>query len=218
MTGIDTTYADLGLALPQSQAQKQSLGQDDFLRLMTTQLQNQDPFKPMESGDFLGQIAQFSTVSGIQELQSAFSTLAASLSSSQTLQAASLVGRSVLVPSDSGYLPAEGALQAAAELPASGQLLVDLVDAGGQVVRSLDLGAQAAGTQRFSWDGLDASGQRLAEGSYTLRARLVQGATQQAVGTLAVGRVESVALGAGGLNLELLGLAPAALAEVQQIL
>ncbi|MFP5305549.1 MAG: FlgD immunoglobulin-like domain containing protein, partial [Gammaproteobacteria bacterium] len=81
-----------------------------------------------------------------------------------------------------------------------------------------DLGAQAAGTVRFAWDGLDASGQRLAEGSYTMRARLVQGGTQQAVDTLAVGRVESVALGAGGLTLDLLGLAPAALAEVQQIL
>ncbi len=217
MTAIDSTYADLGLALQQPAA-KQSLGQDDFLRLMTTQLQNQDPFKPMESGEFLGQIAQFSTVSGIQEMQQSFETLAASLSSSQTLQAASLVGRSVLVPSDIGYLPAGGELQAAAYLPAGGQLVVDVVDASGQVVRNLDFGLQSAGVTRFTWDGRSNAGETLAEGSYSLRARLVQGSAQQSLSTMAVGRVESVAIGTSGLNLELFGLAPAALADVLQIL
>lgn len=218
MTTIDTSrYADLGLALQQPAAQKE-LGQADFLRLMTTQLRHQDPFKPMENGEFLGQIAQFSTVSGIQEMQQSFASLAASLTSNQTLQAATMVGRSVLVPSEIGYLPDDGELQGAAYLPASGQLVVDIVDAGGQVVRNLDMGTQAAGLARFAWDGRNNAGEQLPEGSYVLRARLVQGNAQQSAATLAVGRVQSVVLGAGGLNLELLGLAPAALADVYQIL
>ena len=217
MSTIDTTYNDLGLSLQQPVAQ-QSLGQEDFLRLMTTQLQNQDPFKPMENGEFLGQMAQFSTVSGIQELQTSFATLASSLSANQTLQAATLVGRSVLVPSGSGWLSAGEALRGAAFAPSSGQVLVDIVDASGQTVRSLDLGTQPAGLASFSWDGLDDGGEAAAEGAYTLRARLVQGASQTALETLAAGRVQSVGLSRDGLTLDLLGLGPASLGDVLQIL
>lgn len=218
MSTIDTTYSDLGLALQQPAAKK-SIGQDEFLLLMTTQLKNQDPFKPMENGEFLGQLAQFSTVSGISEMQESLETLASALSSSQMLQGASLVGRSVLVPSEEGYLPAGGELQAAAYVPSSGQVVVDVVDASGQVVRTLDLGTQPAGFARFTWDGTTASGERLADGTYTLDARLVQGGAQQSLATLAVGRVQSVATStSNGLVLELLGLAPTALADVQQIL
>lgn len=218
MSTIDTSYSDLGLALQQPAAKK-SLGQDEFLLLMTTQLKNQDPFKPMENGEFLAQLAQFSTVSGITEMQESLETLASSLTSSQMLQGANLVGRSVLVPSDAGYLPADGEMQAAAYVPSSGQVVVDVVDAGGQVVRTLDLGTQPAGFARFAWDGTTVSGERLAAGTYTLNARLVQGSSQQSLSTLAVGRVESVATStSNGLVLELLGLAPTALADVQQIL
>ena len=72
----DSTYADLGLAVKTQTATKKTLGQEDFLKLMTTQLQYQDPFKPMDNGEFLGQMAQFSTVSSIQSLQSSFAQLA----------------------------------------------------------------------------------------------------------------------------------------------
>ncbi len=217
MSSIDTTYSDLGLTLQQPPA-RQAMGQEDFLRLMTAQLQNQDPFKPMENGEFLGQIAQFSTVSGIQELQTSFATLASSLSANQTLQAATLVGRSVLVPSATAWLPEGGELRAAVDLPFSGQAVVDVVDAGGQTVRSLDLGTQPAGVAGFSWDGLDGAGAQLPEGSYTLRARLMQGTSQTALETLAAGRVQSVGMSRDGLTLELLGLAPVRLADVLQIL
>lgn len=217
MSTIDTTYNDLGLSLQQPVAQ-QSLGQEDFLRLMTTQLQNQDPFKPMENGEFLGQIAQFSTVSGIQEMQASIATLASSLSANQTLQAASLVGRGVLVPSETGWLPEGGELRAAAAMPASGQLVVDIVAADGTVVRNLDLGTQAAGIASFAWGGLDNAGAQAGEGRYTMRARLVQGSSETAVETLAVGQVQSVGLSRDGLTLELLGLDPAPLADILQIL
>lgn len=210
-------YADIGLALKAPPTQKAELGQAEFLRLMTTQLQNQDPFKPMESGEFLSQIAQFSTVSGVQQLNDAFAGLSSSLTANQTLQAAQLVGHGVLVDSDIAYLPAEGGLRGAAELPSGGALFVDVLDSSGQIVRQLDLGTQAAGTRHFSWDGLDAAGNRLPAGGYGLRARLGEGAGQIAVDTLAVGQVRSVALGVNGLSLDLEGLAPVALADVQQI-
>ena len=84
-----------------------SIATEDFLALMTTQLQNQDPLKPLESGDFLGQIAQFSTVSGIGELNESFNGFAQSMQSDQALRGLALVGRDVLVPSAIGNLSAE---------------------------------------------------------------------------------------------------------------
>ena len=84
-----------------------ALSTEDFLSLMTTQLKNQDPLKPLENGDFLGQIAQFSTVSGIGDLNSPFDGFAQSMQSDQALRGSALVGRNVLVPSSIGNLSAE---------------------------------------------------------------------------------------------------------------
>lgn len=217
INSVTNPYADLGLAAQKTDTKKQ-LGQEEFLRLMTTQLQNQDPFKPMESGEFLSQIAQFSTVSGIQDLQASFSSLASSLVSNQTLQAAGLIGRSVMIESETGYLPGDGTLQGAAYVPSGGQVMVDVVDASGNVVRNLDLGVQKAGAARFDWDGLDNAGKRMDEGSYTLKARLVQNGSEQALQTFAVAQVKSVALGSAGITLELRGLAATPLNDVYQIL
>lgn len=210
-------YQDLGLGLRQTAAQSE-MGQADFLRLMTTQLQYQDPFKPMESGEFLGQIAQFSTVSGIQGMQASLDTLAAALSSNQTLQAASLVGRSVMVPGDALWLTGEGGVEAGAELPHSGNLIVEVRDNAGQLVNRVDLGTQPAGVARFTWDGTDAQGQRLPEGGYTLSAVLGRGGASEQVQTLASSPVNSVSMGSGGLLLHLNGMDPVALSAVRQIL
>ena len=95
VAGVNDTYSNLGLALQSSDKKRTELGQDAFLKLMTAQMQHQDPFKPMESGEFLGQIAQFSTVSGIQAMQESLAGLSTALTSNQTLQAANLVGRGV---------------------------------------------------------------------------------------------------------------------------
>lgn len=209
---------DLGLALRQNTAARKELGQADFLKLMTTQLQHQDPFKPMDNGEFIAQIAQFSTVSGIQNMQASLGALSASLQSSQTLQAAQLVGSGVLVPGNSGYLFAEGKLGAAAELPSGGQLVVEVCDASGATVRRLDLGIQPAGLTNFDWDGRDESGRRLPEGSYQLKPQLIQGAQTQALSTYAVGLVHSVSLGSNGISLNLYGMDTVSLDRVRQIL
>ena len=89
---------NLGLTKPKKAMTEQKLGQEDFIKLMTTQMNHQDPMKPMENGDFLSEMAQFSTVSGLKEIKDAFNGLATSLKSSQALQASSMVGRTVLVP------------------------------------------------------------------------------------------------------------------------
>lgn len=213
-------YEALGLTQPiATRAPTNKLGQQEFLKLMTTQLRNQDPLKPLESSEFLGQIAQFSTVSGIQDLQASFSQLANSLQANQTLQAAALIGRNVLVPSAIGALAAGGSLNGVVGLPASTtQLNVSIYDSNGQLVRRLDLGAQQGGVVQFSWDGLRDDGQAASPGRYAVKAEALLDGKSTALGTLVQARVESVALGTEGLVINLTGLGTVTLADIEQIL
>ncbi|HEX5050079.1 MAG TPA: flagellar hook capping FlgD N-terminal domain-containing protein, partial [Gammaproteobacteria bacterium] len=128
VNGVD--LASLGLTQPKAE-KKQELGQDAFLQLMVTQLKNQDPFKPLDSGEFLGQLAQFGTVQGLSGLQTSFDGLASSLVSNQALQAASLVGRTALVETDHGAIAAGGSLDGAVDVPAAtGGVAVEIRTAG----------------------------------------------------------------------------------------
>lgn len=218
VAGVNDTFSNLGLSLKQPDSARTELGQDAFLKLMTAQMKHQDPFKPMESGEFLGQIAQFSTVSGIQDMQASLAGLSSALTSNQTLQAASLVGRGVMVEDDAAYLFSEGGIAGSAQLEASGALAVEITDASGQVVRRMDLGTQAAGEVDFAWDGLDQAGNRMAEGRYGVRATVMNGGGTQAAATQVMGMVGSVSLGASGLSLNLYGMDPVALSAVREIL
>ncbi len=92
------------------------LGQGDFLKLMVAQFRNQDPFEPMDNGEFLGQLAQFGTVDGIGKLNGAFQALSQSLHTDQALQAANLVGHTVLAFNDQAYLPDTGDVNGAVQL------------------------------------------------------------------------------------------------------
>jgi flagellar basal-body rod modification protein FlgD len=213
-----SSFSELGLALRSPEKKADALGQQDFLKLMTTQLTNQDPTKPLESNEFLGQLAQFSTVSGIQGLQESFSSLSASLASSQSLQAAGLVGHGVLVPSDTGYLDPDLGMSGAVELDHAGQLVVEFRDATGQVQRRIDYGQQAAGLAYFQWDGHDGAGNALQAGHYTLRATVTSGGATQAAETLAAAAVQSVSIGSSGLALQLGGLGEVPFSSVRQIL
>jgi flagellar basal-body rod modification protein FlgD len=215
-TGFD--FADIGLAPPGTAKKEEQLGQEQFLSLMITQLKNQDPFKPMESGEFLGQLAQFGTVSGLQGLQTSFDGLATSLVSNQALQAASLVGRSVLVESNVAPLAEGGKVDAAVDLPAStGGLHVEVRDASGVVVRHIELGAQSAGLVRFTWDGQTDTGSAAPAGSYRLVAQFASGSESEAADTLVTARVDSVLFGADGFTVELRGIGEMPFTAVREI-
>ena len=213
-------YESLGLGLSKVPAKDNStLGQAEFLKLMTAQLQHQDPTKPLSNSEFLGQIAQFSTVSGIQGLQSSFGQLASAMQSNQILQASSLVGRSVLAPSELGVLPKEGGLNGAADLAASTSgLTVGIFDSKGVLVRTLGLGPQPAGPASFSWDGITDNGQQAAPGTYFIKAEAIVEGKSQAVDTYVNARVESVSVGKNGLSLNLGSLGPVELSQIKQIL
>src|SRR5699024_859930 len=131
---------------------KKQMGQEDFLRLMITQLQNQDPMKPMENGDFLGQMAQFSTVSGIENLNNTMSSVTGALSANQALQAASLVERSALVAADSIEVSAGDGISGVIELPEDVDYgVVTLRDDAGQEVARIAVENDGTGLARFEW-------------------------------------------------------------------
>lgn len=176
-----------------------ALEQEQFLELMLTQLQNQDPLKPMESGEFLGDLAQFGTVSGIGELKESFNTLAASLQSSQALQASTMVGRNVLIERNTVRLDAQTQVPLALELPIpASEVQIVVADETGQTVRQFSLGARDQGLINFNWDGLTNGGERAVPGNYTLKASAVLDGASEAVPTFIQAPVESVTLSRDG--------------------
>lgn len=216
-----STLNELGLTRPQTQAPQTQgrLQQEAFLELMMAQFRNQDPFKPMENGEFLGQLAQFGTVSGIEDLKTSMGTLAASLYSDQALQASGLIGRSVLVPGGQGVLSDGGDVSGAVDLaePATSVSIL-VTDANGALVRRMELGAQQRGMAEFRWDGLNGSGERQPDGVYRIAAVVSQSGTNRELPVFTEARVDSVVLGnSGGVILSLAGLGELALTDVRRI-
>ena len=208
-------------APPPEKEARDSLGQEDFLTLMISQFQNQDPFEPMDNGEFLGQLAQFSTVNGISSLNSAFEGLAGSMQDNQALQAAGLVGRSVLAVTDVGTLNDGAPLKGGLELESSAaNVQVDITNRSGELVQRLDLGQQPAGLVRFAWDGVDSSGQRADSGLYQVTARVIRGTEIESAPTVIEAEIQSVTLGqfGGGMTLNLAGGQEMPLGQVYQII
>lgn len=222
-TNTIDAFNSLGLSTTSNPTQqKQTLGQEQFLKLLTTQLTHQDPMKPMENGEFLGQMAQFSTVSGIQDLQASFKDFANSISSDQALQAAGLVGRYVSAPGQQALLSAGGTVSGDFNLPSSSsQVTLKIINPQtGETVRDLNLGPQASGTNPFTWDGMDNSGQFANPGVYTLQTEAIIDGVNTALTTNIKSLVGSVTMGNGsnGLQVNLTGLGPVKFNQIKQIL
>jgi len=175
------------------------LGQSEFLELMTAQLKNQDPMEPMDNGEFLGQMAQFSTVSGIEKMQQSMETLSSTYATGQTLQSVQLVGQEVLIENNSLELADSGSTGGSFELDVtSGNVMLNIADSSGTVIRQVNQGEYAAGRHAFSWDGKDDSGERMPAGTYTAEISAQQGDDFLAASVLTTRIVDSVEFGAGG--------------------
>jgi flagellar basal-body rod modification protein FlgD len=202
-----------------------------FLTLLTTQLQNQDPTNPMDNSQLTTQIAQLSTVSGIEQLNTTVSSLMASLQSNQTMQAASMIGHSVLAPgsniqlSSSDTKNADGTTTTTHNAVFGTQLAakaddvkVTIRDKDGNVVDSIDLGAQAAGTVPIIWDGTKTDGTIAPDGNYTFEIAATAGGTAVTSTNLAFGTVTSVTNGASGAKLNVSNVGSINVSDVVQIL
>lgn len=191
--------------------------QDQFLKLLTTQLKNQDPTSPMDNAQMTSQLAQMSTVEGITKLNESIDALLAGYKSSQTMQAASLIGRQVLVDGDVIDLNKSLGGGAIELKGGTDKTLVKIFDSNGNEVRTLDMGPQKAGVQAFIWDGLDNSGQKLADGSYTFKVEATKGSEAVDVTSLSLVGVSSVVINDGGIELQTVGLGSRQMGQVRQI-
>ncbi len=191
--------------------------EDRFLKLLVTQMQNQDPLNPMDNAEVTSQMAQLSTVTGIDRLNSTLEAMSSSFASSQSLQAAGMIGRSVLAPGSSLQLlngMAAGGFDLKQPVDSA---VVKIKDAAGNVLQSVDMGAQKEGSVLFQWDGTTDSGAIAPDGSYTFEVSAVQGGVKVEVENLALGMVGSVSLGAAGVVLNTDALGAVDVAKVKQI-
>ncbi len=206
-------------ASPASTSPTSADSEQRFLKLLVTQLNNQDPLNPLDNAQLTSQLAQMSTVSGIEKLNTAFQSLLAQSGSGQVLQSAGLIGRTVLVPGQALALQQGAAVPFAVELPAGAESVkVSVSDAAGHTVRSFDLGTLPPGVKTVAWDGLGDNAAALADGSYTVNVVASNGGTAAPASALTYQKVTSVAQGSSGVSLELAAGARASLSDVRQIL
>jgi flagellar basal-body rod modification protein FlgD len=197
---------------------KKDATEDRFLALLVSQLKNQDPLNPLQNSEVTSQLAQINTVKGIEKLNETVTSLLGQMDSGQSLQAAALVGRRVLVPGSALQL-AGGEASAGFSLAAKADAVtVTVKDANGAVLHRADLGTQASGLHMFTWDGMTDAGQAAVPGLYSFEITATAGGKATGAEALSVGRVDGVVPGKDGISLNLGGLPSAAFAQVRQIL
>lgn len=194
--------------------------QDRFLNLLVTQLKNQDPLNPLDNAQVTSQLAQLSTVNGINQLNDTVLALSGQIDASQSLQATGLIGRHVLVEGSRVAVGAGEAMPFGLDLAgAAARLDVRILDAAGTLVRRLSLADVPAGVATLRWDGLDDAGQVVPDGAYRVAASAVDGkAAAVAATALSAAKVAGVAHATDGVKLDL-GLAGAAgLRDIRKVL
>jgi flagellar basal-body rod modification protein FlgD len=206
-------------------AKKAELNQEDFLTLMITQLKNQDPMKPLDPSQYVGQLAQFSQVSGLAEMNKQMTALTDSLRGNQVLDGAALIGRAIIAPGNNIYLPpVDGETprgpQGLIDVPA-GASSVQLVvrDSAGALVRAVALD-NARGAQAFTWDGTTDSGGAAAAGAYKIEVIAKVGNENVSLKTSVAANVSSVALdpATGSLVLDTDTLGELDMSDVERVL
>lgn len=207
--------------VPVVDGSEQSLSQEDFFALLTEQLANQDPTKPVDNDQMVSQMTQFTTADGINKLNEKFETFATSMTSNQALQASGLIGQNVLVESNVGYMTSDGA--GVSGVVVNDQTVqnmeITITSPNGEVVRVINAGTQAAGNIQFNWDGTDSSGNIMPAGEYVVSASGEVDGEGVAISTAINRHVSSVSLASSsqGIILNLAGDVSINLSDVIQI-
>ena len=205
------------------------LGQDAFLQLMITQMKNQDPLAPQSNSEFVAQLAQFSSVQGLEKLNTNFNNFSSSFNSNQALQASSLVGRSVSVETDTSMLVDKGIISGNVKLAsATSDMKINIYDDKGALAAQVPVGTVPAGDANFRFDGqnIEVNGElldwttgekALPPGSYSFEVMASQNGKQEQLTTSLSVNVNSVTIGADGkLVLNLAGVGPVDMSKIKQ--
>lgn len=213
----DSQLSEIGLGAAQSTQDKSDKNQ--FLELMIAQLENQNPLDPQEGGEFLAQLAQFSMNDGIERLNESVTTIQTNFRSSQALQAASLVGRSVAVTTSEFYSSGKGVDGSVDIENSTSNVRIEITNLAGEMIKEYNLGTTAAGTKTFEWDGTNAAGTLVGAGAYKVNAFVKTDEGEEQIETEIVMNVDSVTIGDdGGVELNINGYdGSMALENVRQI-
>ncbi|GAB2182541.1 flagellar hook assembly protein FlgD [Denitratisoma sp. agr-D3] len=197
--------------------------QTRFLKLLTTQLQNQDPLNPMDNAQMTSQMAQLNMVDGINKMNTSMQSLLTSMTSAQTMQATSMVNHGVLVPGSG--LTVTGKTDTAAGTAVGGYKLasgadtvkITIKDSEGNVVKTNTITSVKEGVNAFTWDGLNEAGEMVANGNYTFSVEAAQGGNKVDATALTLGVISSVTNGTDGLTVNVSGRGSYKLSEIEQV-
>jgi flagellar basal-body rod modification protein FlgD len=193
--------------------------QNQFMKLLVTQLKNQDPLNPMDNAQMTSQMAQINTVSGIAQLNTTLQALSASLTPNQTVQAAGMIGHGAMVPGGGISLVSGSPGMGGFSLPSvSDATTVSIYDSTGALVNTLNMGVRPAGVTDWQWDGTNGSGAAMPAGNYSFKVNATLAGNPVAANTLQYGVINSVTQGATGLTLGVGSLQNIALTQIQQVL
>jgi flagellar basal-body rod modification protein FlgD len=215
MTTVDQNTSTTGLGLAQSGANGSSTAQglqDQFLKLLVTQLQNQDPLNPMQNAELTSQLAQISTVEGITNLKNTMLAISGQIDVSQSMNAVAMIGKGVLIPGSKVKVGVDGDNAAERVVTPYGldlqgdaqKVQVRISDSNGAVVRTIEMGEQKTGVYTLNWDGKNDSGVAMEAGAYTVSVLATDGDGKKVnAEVLSYGQVKSVAYSTNGLRLDL---------------
>ncbi len=195
-----------------------AMGKDAFLKLLVTQLQNQDPLKPADNTEFVAQLAQFSSLEGINNLNTSMDGMSKSMAAMQGMNTTNLVGRYARTEGNTfKYITGNNAQFGYTLSAPAASVKVAIADAAGRVVKDIDMGTESKGDQLVSWDGKDNSGAQLPAGAYSFKVTAVDSGNNTVLSTpYALGLISSVSLDNGNATLKVDGQ-PTAMDMIKEI-
>ena len=217
MSTVDSTSATGAATAATATASTSKTGDDNgadrFLKLLVAQMQHQDPLNPLDNAEVTTQMAQISTVSGIEKMNKSILAMNTSFAAMQTMQSVALVGRGAMVESDSAKVDAEGKLRAGFELDAPAEAVrVDILSPFGSVLDTIELGATGAGQHSFEWVPPDDLPAGMAA---TFKVTATAGGASSAARTMIYDKVVAVRTGDAQLTLELANAGPTPYSQVR---
>jgi len=193
--------------------------QSSFLTLLVAQLKNQDPTNPLQNNELTTQLAQISTVSGIEKLNTTLGSVSGQLTNNQSVQASALIGHGVMIPGTKVLSGSEATTPFGVELQqAADKVTATITDSSGKVVRTLDIGALSAGVHTFTWDGSMTDGTTAPDGAYNVAINASNGGTQLVAQPLNFALVNGVTLSNGKTLLDLGTYGTSTLDDIRQII
>lgn len=201
--GNSTSTSGVNQALQSGSASAADL-QSNFLKMLVTQMNNQDPLNPMDNAQLTSQLAQISTVSGLQTMNETMTQLLTQTAASRAMDSASLIGKTVMVPGSTVSVADGAASKIGVDVPSTADsVTVQVLDKNGNVVRNIDMKGQTAGVHDIAWDGKNDQGNAVANGDYTFKVAATANGKDVSPIALVYGKVQAISGDSSGVLVEL---------------